>query len=131
MNNNLTEILCDLQGSIFTEAFVNKVDSKKFIETFLASDICKAIDEGNSKYITSNPGYLFDKVYGNKLSNRVSVIYSKDAMYWLGYMYRYISIKCNKSSLEVMNLLPVKNMKDNFTKYNLKNKEIVISKILS
>ena len=91
---NLDEIalkLCDIQGRLFELSANQKYDSIKFIRVFMNSDVSRALDSKYNRMQWAGEEYLLEEVVDNA-GNKVSVggeVFSKDVLYWIGYIYRY------------------------------------------
>ena len=91
--NIIGERVCEYQGKLFeysTKRF--NCSSKIFLRRFLNSEILNYLDRNDDIYIP----YTVDEAL-NSIEEEFgkteygSVKYSSDAMFWMGYMYRYIS----------------------------------------
>ena len=85
--------LAEFQASLF-EASVKRYDcsSKIFLRRFLKSDILKQLDLNESSFISLNTEAALDEIeneFGETDYGKEK--YSADALFWMGYMYRYIS----------------------------------------
>lgn len=104
--NPLEIKLCQIQAKIF-EASVNETNysSPIFIRRFMHSSIAKSMDD-NLYLFQNNTIYdafdTLDDEFGK--SNYGKIKYSEDQMFWIGYIYRCISIKYNLSSKNVYSL---------------------------
>ena len=98
--------LCQKQAKIFEES-VDKTEysSAIFIRRFMYSSIAKSLDNKLFLYTSESIDDVFQtlidefskSVYGKEK-------YSKDQMFWIGYIYRCISIKYDLSSKTVYKL---------------------------
>ena len=86
-------LLCKIQAETF-EKSIDKMDtsSEIFVRRFMRSSIVKQLD--NEAILATNlqANDILDFIneeYG--VSNYGSVKYSKDEMYWIGYIYRYFA----------------------------------------
>ena len=83
----------DFQGKLFEQSVTRyNCSSKIFLRRFLKSDVLTYLDKNTVDSIYwSVPEALdvIEKQYGE--SNYGSVKYPSEAMYWMGYFYRYIS----------------------------------------
>ncbi len=110
--------LCQLQGKLFEES-IEKVSTSSliFIRRFMLSNLVKQFDD-SSFLVTALDSqdcfYEIEKEYGK--SNYGKIKYSKDEMFWIGYIYRAIAILYNLPSKKVFSLF---NAKDIITYYNI------------
>lgn len=98
--------LCQAQAKIF-EASVNKTNysSLIFIRRFMHSKVAKSMDDMVYLYQSDTTGdvlNILDEEFGQ--SNYGKIKYNEDQMFWIGYIYRCISIKYNLSSKSVYKL---------------------------
>lgn len=101
-------ILCKLQAKIF-ELSVESTNysSPIFIRRFMLSNFAKSFDNKSYLNQSNNLEDAFEELddeYG--ISNYGKTKYSKDEMFWIGYIYRAISITFNYSSKYVYKLFP-------------------------
>lgn len=110
--------LCQLQAKIF-EASIEKTkcSSPIFIRRFMFSSVAKSFDDKKYLFQSTSEDDVFDMLeerYGESEYGKIK--YTGDQMYWIGYIYRCISIKYNLSSKAVYELF---NAKDIVKHYNI------------
>lgn len=98
--------LCQLQAKIFEES-VKKTNysSPIFIRRFMFSNIAKSFDD--KRYLLQTLSIdetfnLLNEEYGE--SDYGKTKYTEDQLFWIGYIYRCISIKYNLTSKVVYNM---------------------------
>ena len=69
-----------------------------------------------------------DKQYGKSAYGNQK--YSADALYWLGYIYRYISYTREISTKKAFKLISPKELVEHYYVYHTQSEEWVISRIL-
>ena len=99
-------ILCRLNAKLFEES-VEKTSysSPVFIRRFMMSTLAKSFDKKVYLFLSTSSEECFDMLdeefgestYGTKK-------YTKDQMFWIGYIYRVIALKYNLSSKAVYKL---------------------------
>ena len=104
--------LCQLQAKIFEES-VKKTNysSPVFIRRFMLSDVAKSFDDKQFLFQSISNDEVFDLLdeeFGK--SNYGSVKYHEDQMFWIGYIYRCISIKYKLTSKTVYSLFGAKEI---------------------
>ena len=62
---------------------------------------------------------------GDKMSEKAEV-YSKDVIYWIGYIYRYWYYYTEESSKAIYNQAPVETMKRNYLMFHTMAPEVAI-----
>ena len=120
---NLDEIalkLCDIQGRLFELSANQKYDSIKFIRVFMNSDVSRALDSKYNRMQWAGEEYLLDEVIGNsKIESLVGgEVYSKDVLYWIGYIYRYWHYYSGEDSKKIYKQAPVEVMKRNYMMFH-------------
>ena len=107
--NPLTSIeikLCQFQAKIFEDSVKRtNYSSPIFIRRFMFSNIAKAFDDKTYLFqsVPIDETYdLLDEEFGTSTYGKIK--YTADQMFWIGYIYRCISIKYNLNSKTVYNL---------------------------
>ena len=120
---NLDEIalkLCDIQGRLFELSANQKYDSIKVIRVFMNSDVSRALDSKYNRMQWAGEEYLLEEVVDNA-GNKVSVggeVFSKDVLYWIGYIYRYWHYYSGEDSKKIYKQAPVEVMKRNYMMFH-------------
>lgn len=125
-------LLCELQAQTF-ELSVDEtqVSSEIFIRRFMNSQIVKMIDRETILETTMQPKDLLDEIeeqYG--ASHYGSVKYTKNEMYWIGYLYRYFSYTYDFSSGQVYKIVKGKELREQFLAYHTMDTAQAIERIL-
>lgn len=125
-------LLCKLQA----EAFENSTDkmntsSEVFIRRFMKSDIAKRLD--NESVLESNIQAndileLINEEYG--VSNYGSVKYTRNEIYWIGYLYRYFAYTYEMTSAQVYKIVKPKELRGLFLPYHTMDPAQAIERIL-
>lgn len=110
--------LCQLQGKLF-ETSVNKTpySSPVFIRRFMLSTVANSFDNKSFLFQTISFEDCFDMIdmeFGKTSYGKTK--YTADQMFWIGYIYRCISIKYNLRSKVVYHLF---NAEDIVKFYNI------------
>ena len=99
-------ILCRLNAKLFEESVEKtRYSSPVFIRRFMMSTLAKSFDKKVYLFLSTSSEECFDMLdeefgestYGTKK-------YTKDQMFWIGYIYRVIALKYNLSSKAVYKL---------------------------
>ena len=83
--------LCDIQGRLFELSADNNYGSTNFVKAFMTSEVAKALDSSYNRMQWAGEEYLLEEladIEGDKLTKE-GEIFSKDILYWMGYLYRY------------------------------------------
>ena len=125
-------LLCELQATAF-ENSVDKMESSSeiFIRRFMRSRIAKRLDDESvleSNIQAEDILQLVNEEYG--FSNYGSVKYTRNEMYWIGYIYRYFVITYELTSMQVYKIVKPKELKGLFLPYHTMDPSQAIERIL-
>lgn len=125
-------LLCELQGKTF-ELSIDSLDisSEIFVRRFVNSQTSKLIDSTSILETNIQPKdiiELIEEEYG--YSNYGSIKYSKNEMYWIGYLYRYFAFTYELSSLQVYKIVKPKELRSLFLAYHSLSPSQAIERIL-
>ncbi len=126
--NELQIKLCDIQGRLFELSVDKQIASEVFIKIFMNSDTAKALDSTYNRMQWVGEEYLLEEVIeaaGEKLGESGEV-YSKDVIYWIGYLYRYWHYYAKESSKTIYKQAPVEIMKRNYLMFHTMAPEVAI-----
>lgn len=125
-------ILCGLQA----QAFENSIDrmessSEIFIRRFMKSEVAKRLD--NETILDSNLQAddildLVNEEYG--VSRYGSVKYTRNELYWIGYIYRYYAYAYGLSSAQVYKVVKPKELRGLFLPYHTLDPAQAVERIL-
>ena len=125
-------LLCKIQAETF-EKSIDKMDtsSEIFVRRFMRSSIVKQLD--NEAILATNlqANDILDFIneeYG--VSNYGSVKYSKDEMYWIGYIYRYFAYTYEWTSLRIYKNVKPKELRSVYLPYHTLDPTQAIERIL-
>ena len=126
--NELQLKLCDIQGRLFELSADNSYESSTFIKVFMTSDVAKALDSTYNRMQWAGEEYLLEELTAIKGNNLIKKgeIYSKDILYWIGYLYRYWHFYKNESSVKIYKQAPAKMMKRNYLIFHTMAPELAI-----
>ena len=120
--------LFDIQGRLFELSADRNYNSAAFIKSFMRSDTAKALDSTYNRMQWAGEEYLLEEVAdvaGEKLSEEGEV-FSKDVLYWIGYIYRYWHYYTGENSSKIYKQAPVKTMKRNYMMFHTMSPELAI-----
>ena len=126
--NELQLKLCDIQGRLFELSADNNYGSVNFVKAFMTSEVAKALDSSYNRMQWAGEEYLLEElvdVEGDKLS-KAGEIYSKDVLYWMGYLYRYWHYYTKEDSSKIYRQAPVGTMKRNYLMFHTMAPELAI-----
>ena len=125
-------LLCELQATAI-EKSIDKMESSSeiFIRRFMRSRIAKRLDDGSvleNNIQAEDILQLVNEEYG--FSNYGSVKYTRNEMYWIGYIYRYFVITYELTSMQVYKIVKPKELKGLFLPYHTMDPSQAIERIL-
>lgn len=125
-------LLCELQATAF-ENSADKIDSSSeiFIRRFMKSKIAKRLDDESvleSNIQANDILQLVDEEYG--ASNYGSIKYTRNELYWIGYVYRYFAITYELTSAQVYKTVKPKELRSLFLPYHTMDPSQAIERIL-
>lgn len=125
-------LLCELQATAF-ENSADKIDSSSaiFIRRFMKSKIAKRLDDESvleSNIQANDILQLVDEEYG--ASNYGSIKYTRNELYWIGYVYRYFAITYELTSAQVYKIVKPKELRSLFLPYHTMDPSQAIERIL-
>lgn len=108
--------LCDIQGRLFELSAEKKYNSAAFIKAFMTSEIAKALDSKYNRMQWAGEEYILEEVatVAGDMLDFDGEIYSKDVLYWIGYIYRYWHYYNGEDSAKIYKQAPVETMKRNY-----------------
>lgn len=118
--NSLQLKLCDIQGRLFELSAEKKYNSTAFIKAFMTSETAKALDSEYNRMQWAGEEYLLEEVVsdaGDTLSTD-GEIFSKDILYWIGYIYRYWHYYNGEDSAKIYKQAPIETMKRNYMMFH-------------
>ena len=130
--DNLSLKLCDIQGRLFELSVRNGLDSEKFVSTFMRSDVAKWLDSRYNRMQWAGEEYLLEEVMdlGDLKAISDDKVISIEAMYWIGYIYRYWHYYKNESSIKIYRIANFKTMKRNYLTFHTMDPELAIDDLI-
>ena len=124
--------LAEFQAKLFEAATLTKsCSSAIFLRRFLHSNLLIQMDKNESALISLDPNYglyLIDEEFGETNYGKEKI--NKDIMFWMGYLYRYISYTRNTETPFVMNLFDYKQLVNLYSVYHTQDPEWCIRSLL-
>lgn len=123
-------IIAEYQGKLFEKSEEMNCSSPIFIRRFLHSELLKRLDNNVSIPLDVNEGIqsileqFGDSSYGKEK-------YSKAALFWMGYMYRYIAYTREQATSYIMKLFNHKQMNSVYYSYHTQDPEWCIESLLN
>ena len=125
-------LLCEIQGKTFEISIENyTTGSEVFMRRFMNSQVAKEFDDLSildTNIYEKDIMIRLDEEYG--VSNYGKVRYTKNEMFWIGYMYRYFSYTYKKTSRQVYKIIKPKELRGLFLPYHTMDPAQAIERIL-
>ncbi len=129
-NNGLR--LAEYQGKLFelsTKAC--NCSSSVFLRRFYYSNLLTVLDKNDSSLISLVPSEGLEEIekqFGKSSYGKIK--YSTESLFWMGYIYRYISYTRNVETKFIMRLFPPKTMNDVYFAYHTQSPEWCVDSLL-
>ena len=126
--NELELKLCDIQGRLFELSAEKKYNSARFIKIFMTFPTAKALDSTYNRMQWAGEEYLLDEIASSaaNLLEKNGEIYSKDMLYWIGYLYRYWHYYTKEDSAKIYKQASAQTMKRNYMMFHTMAPELAI-----
>ena len=125
-------ILCDIQAKAFelSHDYTN-CSSPIFIRRYMKSEIVRMLDNRGILQTTLYEKDLLERIeeeYG--ISNYGQIKYEKDALYWIGYIYRYYCYTFNRTSRQAYKIIKPDELYKVYLPYHTLSPAQAIERIL-
>lgn len=125
-------ILCDIQGKAFEDSLeYQSCSSPVFIRRFMLSDFSKRMDNYGYLNEASTITQIYDELdeqYGKTDYGKTK--YTKNELFWIGYIYRYFCVVYEISSKRAYKLIKPKELRDVYYPYHTLDPLFAIDRIL-
>ena len=104
--------VCDVQGRLFELSAKANYNSEKFIKSFMKSEVAKHLGSSFNHMQWAGEEYLLSEIADSagEVLCEDGQIFSKDVLYWIGYIYRYWHYHTGEESAKIYKQAPVKTM---------------------
>ncbi len=124
-------LLAEYQGKLFEKSTELKCSTAIFLRRFLHSHLVKKMDMNDVASLSLDVNEGIDSIqeqFGETDYGKIR--YSENAMFWMGYMYRYISYTRETTTKFVMNLFPHKQLNDVYYSFHTQGPEWCVQSLL-
>lgn len=125
-------LLCEIQAKAFELSYdLAETSSQIFIRRFMFSEMASLMDKGDFLQLNLQPRDIIERVeeeYGH--SSYGSLKYTKNELYWIGYIYRYYAYTYDRLSVQVYRAVKPKELRDLFLPYHTLDPAQAIERIL-
>lgn len=129
--NELQLKMCDIQGRLFELSADKEYGSASFVKIFMNSEVAKALDSTYNRMQWAGEEYLLEEIAtaaGEKME-KTGEVYSKDILYWIGYLYRFWHYYTNEDSAKIYKQAPVGTMKRNYMMFHTMAPELAVENL--
>lgn len=124
-------IIANFQAKLFEESVKKKkYSSAMFLECFKNSTCAKKLDNKNSAFIDLNRGFFFEEMEEEYGQLKHDECFDSKAMFWLGYITRYICYTRNLSTQFLFEIINPLELLKHYNVYHTQSEEWVINRIL-
>lgn len=120
--------LCDIQGRLFELFADSRYDAESLVKTFMTSNLAKDLDSEYNRMQWAGEEYLFEELIAvckEKLILKTEDI-SKEALFWMGYTYRYWHFYTGEESAKIYRQAPFGTMNTNYLMFHTLDAEVAI-----
>ena len=124
-------LLTEYQGKLFEKSAELECSTAIFLRRFLHSDLLKKLDMNDAASLSLDVNEGIDSIqnqFGD--SDYGKTKYSKSALFWIGYIYRYISYTRGVTTKFVMNLFPYKQLNEVYYSFHTQDPEWCVQNLL-
>lgn len=130
--DNNGSLLAEYQAEIFEKSVDRfKCSSPIFLRRYIKTDFLRRMDFNRSTSFDLDSNKALDRLeeeinnieYGKEK-------YNPEVMYWMGYMYRYISFTRDTNTRLLFKLFPFQKMRENYYVLHTQNPEYVVATLL-
>ena len=125
-------LLAEYQGKLFEKSTELNCSSAVFLRRFLHSDFARKMDRNDVSSLTLDVNDGIDSIqkqFGEYDYGKYK--FSKSAMFWIGYMYRYLSYTRGVTTKFVMKLFPYKQLNDVYFSFHTQDPEWCVKSLLN
>ena len=124
-------ILAKYQGMLFEKSVELNCSTPIFMRRFLHSDLLRTLDENLSYLLSLDVNDGLDSIneqFGD--SNYGTIKLSSKSLFWIGYMYRYISYTREVNTRFIMKFFDYNLMNDVYLTFHTQDPEWCIASLL-
>ena len=126
--NALELKLCDIQGRLFELFIGTDYDEESLVKAFMNSELAKNLDSEYNRMQWAGEEYLLEELIDiskDKLKVHKGNV-SKEALYWMGYVYRCWHYYTNESSAKIYKQASFETMNVNYYMFHTMDVEMAI-----
>ena len=131
--HNLTAFerqLCSVQGKMFELSAKKNLSSKEFIDFYMQSNTAVFFDLPYDRTQWMGEENLLQDVLDEKSDLPYGSIFSIEALFWIGYTYRYWHFLTRQSSKEILQICNAQTMHTLYPAYHTLDCKMAIERII-
>lgn len=120
--------LCDIQGRLFELFSDTEYDAESLVKAFMNGEIAKNLDSEYNRMQWAGEEYLLEELIATskeKLTLKRES-FSKDVLFWMGYVYRYWHFYTDEESNKIYKQSPFETMNVNYLMFHTMDVEMAI-----
>ena len=120
--------LCDIQGRLFELFADTDYDAESLVKAFMNGELAKNLDSKYNRMQWAGEEYLLEELIAtckDKLTTKHQT-FSKDVLYWIGYVYRYWHFYTEEESKKIYKQAPFGTMNVNYFMFHTMDVEMAI-----
>ncbi len=120
--------LCDIQGRLFELFLSTDYDAESIVKAFMNSELAKNLDSEYNRMQWAGEEYLLEELIAtckDKLTVKKES-FSKDILFWMGYVYRYWHFYTKENSAKIYKQAPFETMNINYLMFHTMDVEVAI-----
>lgn len=124
-------LLCEYQAKLFEKSLELDCSTPIFMRRFMKSSLARELDKNESALVSLdiNEGLQsINEEYGE--SNYGKIKFSHNSIFWIGYMYRYISYTRNESTEFIMKTFDYNLLNEVYYAFHTQDPEWVVESLL-
>ena len=124
-------LLAEHQGKLFEKSAELDCSTAVFLRRFFHSDYLKKLDQNEVASLSLDVNEAIASIesqFGASTYGKTK--FAKSALFWIGYMYRYISYTRQVSTKFVMHLFPYQQLNDAYYSFHTQDPEWCVRSLL-
>ena len=110
--NRFERQLCDIQGRLFELSLKKNLDSEDFIQKFMNSKTVDFLDLPYDRLQWLGEEYILENLLEETPIKTNGIMYGKEVLFWVGYVYRYWHLLTDESSKDIYTQADAKQMNE-------------------
>ena len=121
--------LCDIQGRLFELALSQGLDCAEFIKVFMRSKTAACLDDTYDRLQWAGEEYILEELNDEIGSLKKGESFSREEMYWIGYIYRYWHYYTGETSKIIYGIADAERMRNCWLGFHTLDNEMAIDRL--